>query len=83
MEIIKRRNNNPETRKLVEQKNALCRPCKLRPRYDHQSQRTTKTAINPELTRVRSSMQREDRGTRRIQAGIRKTVHPMGPCVRR
>ena len=40
MQVIRRRNNNPETRRLAEQRNALSRPGTLRRRYDHQSQRT-------------------------------------------
>ena len=39
MEIIRRRNNSPETRRLVDQRSALSRPGTLRRRYDHQSQR--------------------------------------------
>ena len=35
MDIIKRRNNSPETRRLREQRNALSRPETLRRRYDH------------------------------------------------
>ena len=34
-----RRNNSPETRRLVEQQNALSRPGLLRRRHDHQTQR--------------------------------------------
>ena len=40
MDIIRRRNNSPETRRLVDQRIALSRPGTLRRRYDHQSQRT-------------------------------------------
>ena len=40
MDIIRRRNNSPETRRLIEQRNALSRPGTLRRRYDHQTQRT-------------------------------------------
>ena len=40
MDISRRRNNSPETRRLVDQKIALSRPGTLRRRYDHQSQRT-------------------------------------------
>ena len=40
MEIIRRRNNSPETHRLVEQKNQLSRPGTLRRRYDHYTQRT-------------------------------------------
>ena len=40
MDIIRRRNNSPETRRLVEQRNALSRPGTLRRRYDTQTQRT-------------------------------------------
>ena len=39
-DIIRRRNNIPETRRLVEQRNNLSRPGTLRCRYNHQSQRT-------------------------------------------
>ena len=35
MEIIRRRNNSPETSRLVEQRNTLSRPGTLRRRYDH------------------------------------------------
>ena len=40
MDIIRRRNNSPETQRLVEQRNNLSRPETLRRRYDHQTQRT-------------------------------------------
>ena len=40
MDIIRRRNNSPETRRLVDQRIALSRPGTPRRRYDHQSQRT-------------------------------------------
>ena len=40
MDIIRRRNNSPETKRLIEQRIALSRPGTLRRRYDHQSQRT-------------------------------------------
>ena len=40
MEIIRRRNNSPETRRLVDQRIALSIPGTLRRRYDHQNQRT-------------------------------------------
>ena len=40
MDIFRRRNNSPETRRLVDQRIALSRPGTLRRRYDHQSQRT-------------------------------------------
>ena len=39
MDIIIRRNNGPETRRLVEQRNAQYRPGTLRPQYDHQLHR--------------------------------------------
>ena len=38
MEVIRRRNNSPKTRRLVEQKKALSRLGTLRRRYDNQSQ---------------------------------------------
>ena len=40
MDIIRKRNNSPETRRLVEQRNNLSRPGTLRRRYDHQTQKT-------------------------------------------
>ena len=40
MDIIRRRNNSPETKRLVDQRNALSRPGTVRRRYDHQTQRT-------------------------------------------
>ena len=40
MDIIRRRNNSPETRRLVDKRIALSKPGNLRRRYDHQSQRT-------------------------------------------
>ena len=40
MGIIRRRNNRPETRRLVEQRNALSRPGTLRRWSDQQTQRT-------------------------------------------
>ena len=40
IDIIRRRNNSPETRRLVEQRITLSRAGTLRRRYDHRSQRT-------------------------------------------
>ena len=40
MNIFRRRNNSPETRRLADQRNNLSRPGTLRRRYDHQTQRT-------------------------------------------
>ena len=40
MHITRKKYNSPETRRLVEQRNALSRPATLRRRYDHQTQRT-------------------------------------------
>ena len=47
MDIIRRQNNSPETRRLVEQRNALSRPGTLRRRYDHQTQRTVFAPSRP------------------------------------
>ena len=47
MDIIRRRNNSPETRRLVEQRNALSRPGTLRRRFDHQTQRTVFAPSRP------------------------------------
>ena len=45
--IIRRRNNSPETKRLVEQRNAISRPGTLRRRYDHQTQRTVFAPSRP------------------------------------
>ena len=47
MDIIRRRNNIPETRRLIEQRNKLFRPGTLRRRYDHQTQRTVFAPSRP------------------------------------
>ena len=47
MDIIRRRYNSLETRRLVEQRNALSRPGTLRRRYDHQTQRTVFAPSRP------------------------------------
>ena len=47
MEFIRRRNNSPETRRLVEQRNGLSRPGTLRRRYDHYTQRTVFAPTRP------------------------------------
>ena len=47
MEIIRRRNNSPETRRLIEQRNKLSRPGTLRRRYDNQTQRTVFAPSRP------------------------------------
>ena len=47
MEIIRRRNNRPETSRLVEQRSTLSRPGILRRRYDHQTQRTVFVPTRP------------------------------------
>ena len=47
MDIVRRRNNSPETRRLVEQRNALSRPGTLRRRYDNQIQRTVFAPSRP------------------------------------
>ena len=47
MEIIRRRNDSPETRRLVEQRNGLSRPGTLRRRYDHYTQRTVFAPTRP------------------------------------
>ena len=52
IDIIRRRNNSPETRRLVERRNALYRPGTLRRRYDRQSlaprNRRTRCRTDPE-----------------------------------
>ena len=40
MDIIRKRNKSPETRRLVELRNALSKPGTLRRRYDPHTQRT-------------------------------------------
>ena len=47
MEIIRRRNNSPETHRLVEQRTQLFRPGTLRRRYDHYTQRTVFAPLRP------------------------------------
>ena len=47
IEIICRRNNSPETHRLVEQRNQLSRPGTLRRRYDHYTQRTVFAPSRP------------------------------------
>ena len=46
-EIIRRRNNSPETRRLIDQRNELSRPGTLRRRYDHYTQRTVFAPSRP------------------------------------
>ena len=40
IDIIRPRNNSPEPRRLIKQRNPLSRPGTLRRQYDHQTQRT-------------------------------------------
>ena len=47
MEIIRRRNNSPETGRLVEQRNQLSRPGTLRRRYHQYTQRTVLAPSRP------------------------------------
>ena len=47
MNIIRRRNNSPETKRLIDQRNAISRPGTLRRRYDHQTQRTVFAPSRP------------------------------------
>ena len=47
MEIIGRRNKSPETRRLVERREALARPGTMQRRYDPQSQRMIFTPSRP------------------------------------
>ena len=47
MEIIRRQNNSPETRRLVEQRYQLSRPGTLRRRYDQYTQRTVFAPSRP------------------------------------
>ena len=47
MEIILRRNNSPETRRLIEQRNGLSRSGTLRRRYDHYTQKTVFAPSRP------------------------------------
>ena len=47
MEIIRRKNKSPETRRLVERREALARPRTMRRRYDPQSQRMIFTPSRP------------------------------------
>ena len=47
MGIIRRRNNSPETRRLIDQRNELSRPGTLRRSYDHYTQRTVFAPSRP------------------------------------
>ena len=47
MEIIRRRNKSPETRRLVERREALAKPGTMRRRYDTQSQKMIFTPSRP------------------------------------
>ena len=47
MEIIRRRNNSPETSSVVEQRSTLSKPGTLRRRYYHQTQRTVFVPTRP------------------------------------
>ena len=47
MEIIRRRNNSPETHRLIDQRNELSRPGTLRRRYDHYTQQTVFAPSRP------------------------------------
>ena len=47
MDIIRKRNKSPETRRLVELRNALSKPGTLRRRYDPHTQRTIFAPIRP------------------------------------
>ena len=47
MEIFRRRNNSPETRRMVEQRNALTQPSTFRRRFDHQTQLTVYASSRP------------------------------------
>ena len=51
LEIIRRRNKSPETRRLVERREALAKPGTLRRRYDTQSQRLIFTPSTPKKRR--------------------------------
>ena len=51
MNIIRRRNNSPETKRLIDQRNALSRPGTLRRRNDHQTQRTVFAPSRPNKRR--------------------------------
>ena len=72
MDIIRRRNNSPETRRLVEQRNTLSQPRTLRRRYDHQTQRTI-FALSQPNKRSREEIDEIDteliRGANRIEGG--------------
>ena len=72
MDIIRRRNISPETRRLVEQRNNLFRPGSLRRRYDNQTQRTIVPPSRPSK-RSREQIAEIDaeliRGANRIGGG--------------
>ena len=47
MDIVRKRNKSPETRRLVERREALAKPGTMRRRYDTQSQRMIFTPSRP------------------------------------
>ena len=76
MEIIRRRNNSPETRRLVEQRNALSRPGLLRRQYDQQSQGTIFAPSRP-YKRSREEVAEIDAELRRRTNRLGGRYHPI------
>ena len=68
MDISRRRNKSPETRRLVEQRNNLSRTRTLRRRYDHQTQRTIFAPSRPnkrsrkEIAEIDAELIRREKG---------------------
>ena len=78
MEIIRRRNNSPETRRLIDQRNQLSRPGTLRRRFDHYTQRTVLAPSRPnkksreEIAEINAKLMSQSTG-RRIPTNKRRT----------
>ena len=82
MEIIRRRNNSPETHRLIDQRNALSRPGTLRRRYDHYTQRTVFAPTRPNK-RSREKIAEIDaeimRRTNRLGGGYQPVIEEQEP----
>ena len=76
MEITRRRNKSPETRRLVELRNNLSRPGTLRRRYDPHTQRTIFASTRPNKCSQEELLQRTNRLGGGYQPLIEETGEP-------
>ena len=70
MDIIRKRNKSPETRRFVERREALAKPGTMRRRYDTQSQRMILTPSRP-IKRSREEI-------KEIDAELTQRAHRIG-----